>query len=221
MSRKAGWHTVADDPTDGPIWLPGTQFYHYDQLYNGSNVGYRGPKFSYSPMPDQYVLSRFQRDELAPGHKPVMAEIDLTSSHVPWAPLPHMVPWNKVGDGSVFDPQPAQSESVSQVWRDNNIVKQFYGKYSMTALTSWVTELHDPNLVLILYGDHQPHTAVSGGGANHDVPISIITRDPSVLRQISSWHWQNGLLPGRGAPLEPMDAFRNQFLSTFNRAPSQ
>ena len=221
--HKAGWHTVADDPTDGPIWLPGTQFYHYDQLYNGSNVGYRGPKFSYSPMPDQYVLSRFQRDELAPGHKPVMAEIDLTSSHVPWAPLPHMVPWNKVGDGSVFDPQPAQSESVSQVWRDNNTVKQFYGKsiqYSMTALTSWVTELNDPNLVLILYGDHQPHTAVSGGGANHDVPISIITRDPSVLRQISSWHWQNGLLPGRGAPLEPMDAFRNQFLSTFNRAPS-
>ena len=222
--HKAGWHTVADDPTDGPIWLPGTQFYHYDQLYNGSNVGYRGPKFSYSPMPDQYVLSRFQRDELAPGHKPVMAEIDLTSSHVPWAPLPHMVPWNKVGDGSVFDPQPAQSESVSTVWRDNNTVKQFYGQsiqYSMTALTSWVTELHDPNLVLILYGDHQPHTAVSGGGANHDVPISIITRDPSVLRQISSWHWQNGLLPGRGAPLEPMDAFRNQFLSTFNRAPSQ
>ena len=221
--HKAGWHTVADDPTDGPIWLPGTQFYHYDQLYNGSNVGYRGPKFSYSPMPDQYVLSRFQRDELAPGHKPVMAEIDLTSSHVPWAPLPHMVPWNKVGDGSVFDPQPAQSESVSQVWRDNNTVKEFYGKsiqYSMTALTSWVTELNDPNLVLILYGDHQPHTAVSGGGANHDVPISIITRDPSVLRQISSWHWQNGLLPGRGAPLEPMDAFRNQFLSTFNRAPS-
>ena len=221
--HKAGWHTVADDPTDGPVWLPGTHFYHYDQLYNRSNVGYHGPKFSYSPMPDQYVLSRFQRDELAPGHKPVMAEIDLTSSHVPWAPLPHMVPWNKVGDGSVFDPQPAQSESVSQVWRDNNTVKQFYGKsiqYSMTALTSWVTELNDPNLVLILYGDHQPHTAISGGGASHDVPISIITRDPSVLRQISSWHWQDGLQPGPGAPLEPMDAFRNQFLNTFNKAPS-
>jgi phosphatidylglycerophosphate synthase len=221
--HKAGWHTVADDPTDGPVWLPGTHFYHYDQLYNRSNVGYHGPKFSYSPMPDQYVLSRFQRDELAPGHKPVMAEIDLTSSHVPWAPLPHMVPWNKVGDGSVFDPQPAQGESVSQVWRDNNTVKQFYGKsiqYSMTALTSWVTELNDPNLVLILYGDHQPHTAISGGGANHDIPISIITRDPSVLRQISSWHWQNGLLPGPGAPLKPMDSFRNQFLDTFNKAPS-
>ena len=221
---KAGWHTVADDPTDGPHWYPGTVFYHYDQLYNQSNVGYRGPSFSYSEMPDQYTLAEFQRNELTPGHKPVMAEIDTTSSHIPWAPLPTMVPWNKVGNGSVFDPQPAQSESAATVWRSNNTVQQFYGQsiqYSLTALTSWVTELNDPNLVLIFMGDHQPHTAVSGPGATHEVPVSIVTRAPSVLKQMSSWHWQNGLLPDSGAPLEPMDAFRNQFLNTFSTAPAR
>ena len=222
--NKAGWHTVADDPTDGPHWYPGTVFYHYDQLYNQSNVGYRGPSFSYSEMPDQYTLAEFQRNELTPGHKPVMAEIDTTSSHIPWAPLPTMVPWNKVGNGSVFDPQPAQSESAAMVWRNANTVKQFYGQsiqYSLTALTSWVTELNDPNLVLIFMGDHQPHTEVSGPGATHEVPISIVTRSSSVLKQMSSWHWQNGLLPDSGAPLEPMDAFRNQFLNTFSTAPAQ
>jgi phosphatidylglycerophosphate synthase len=219
--HKAGWHTVTDDPSDNKIWRPGTYFYHYDQVYDRYQVGYRGPTFSYSAMPDQYTLSAFQRLELTPGHKPVMAEIDLTSSHIPWAPLPAMVPWDKVGNGSIFDSQPAQSESAETVWRDNSTVRQFYGQsvqYSLTALTSWVTELNDPNLVLIMYGDHQPHTAVSGPGANHDVPISIITRAPSVLKQMSSWHWQNGLLPGPGAPLKPMDAFRNQFLNTFSRA---
>jgi phosphatidylglycerophosphate synthase len=222
--NKAGWRTVADDPTDYPNWKPGKDFYHYDQLYNQDNVGYRGPKFSFSQMPDQYTLAAFQRNELKPGHKPVMAEIDLTSSHLPWAPLPTMVPWDKVGDGSVFDPQPAQSETTATVWRSNDTVRQFYGKsiqYSMIALTSWVTELNDPNLVLILLGDHQPHTAVTGPAASHDVPISIITRVPSVLRQISAWHWQDGLLPDPGAPLEPMDAFRNQFLNTFSTGPAQ
>ena len=216
---KAGWHTVADDPSDNTTWTPGTYFYHYDQIYNRLNVGYHGPTFSYSAMPDQYTLAAFQRLELTPGHKPVMAEIDLTSSHIPWAPLPAMVPWNKVGNGSVFDPQPAESESAATVWRSNNTVRQFYGQsiqYTMTALTSWVTELNDPNLVLILLGDHQPHTAVSGPGATHDVPISIVTRAPSVLKQMSSWHWQNGLLPAPSAPLEPMDAFRNQLLNTFS-----
>jgi phosphatidylglycerophosphate synthase len=216
---KAGWHTVADDPSDNTTWVPGTTFYHYAQTYNRLNVGYHGPTFSYSAMPDQYTLAEFQRLELTPGHKPVMGEIDLTSSHIPWAPLPAMVPWNKVGNGSIFEAQPAQSESAAQVWGSNNTVKHFYGQsiqYSMTALTSWVTELNDPNLVLILLGDHQPHTSVSGPGASHDVPISIITRAPSVLKQMSSWHWQNGLLPAPSAPLEPMDAFRNQFLNTFS-----
>jgi phosphatidylglycerophosphate synthase len=222
--KKAGWHTVADDPSDNTTWIPGTTFYHFDQLFNKANVGYKGPRFSYSTMPDQYTLSAFQRNELTPGHKPVMAEIDLTSSHIPWAPLPAMVPWNKVGDGSIFEPQPAESETSTQVWRSNNTVKQFYGQsiqYTMTALTSWVTELNDPNLVLVVLGDHQPHTAVSGPGATHDVPISIITRAPSVLKQMSSWHWQNGLLPAPSAPLEPMDAFRNQLLNTFSsKAPA-
>jgi phosphatidylglycerophosphate synthase len=217
--KRAGWHTVADDPSDNTTWKPGTTFYHYDQLFNSLNVGYKGPRYSYSTMPDQYTLSEFQRNELIPGHKPVMAEIDLTSSHIPWAPLPTMVPWNKLGNGSIFYPEHAKAETATQVWRSNNTVKQFYGQsiqYSMTALTSWVTELNDPNLVLIVLGDHQPHTSVSGPGATHDVPISIITRAPSVLKQMSSWHWQNGLLPAPSAPLEPMDAFRNQLLNTFN-----
>jgi hypothetical protein len=222
--HEAGWHTVSDDPSDDPTWAAGKSFYHYDQLYNRHNVGYRGPNFSYSSMPDQYTLATFQRNELTPGHKPVMAEIDLTTSHIPWAPLPSMVPWNKVGNGSIFDPQPAESESAATVSRNDNTTRQFYGQsiqYTMTALTSWVTELNDPNLVLILLGDHQPHTIVSGAGATHDVPISIVTRSPSVLKQMSSWHWQNGLLPDPAAPLEPMDAFRNQFLNTFNTAPAQ
>jgi phosphatidylglycerophosphate synthase len=222
---KAGWHTVADDPSDNTTWAPGTYFYHYAQTFNRLDVGYHGPTFSYSSMPDQYTLAEFQRLELTPGHKPVMAEIDLTSSHIPWAPLPAMVPWNKVGNGSIFDAQPAESESAATVWRSNNTVRQFYGQsiqYTMTALTSWVTELNDPNLVLILFGDHQPYTEVSGADANHDVPISIITRAPSVLKQMSSWHWQNGLLPAPSAPLEPMDAFRNQFLNTFSsKTPAQ
>jgi len=172
-------------------------------------------------MPDQYTLAAFQRLELTPGHKPVMAEIDLVSSHTPWAPLPAMVPWSKVGNGSIFDPMPARSESPIAVWRNASTVRQFFGRsvqYSLRALTSWVTELNDPNLVLIMLGDEQPATPISTVGANHEVPISIVARDPSVFRQIASWHWQDGLLPGRFAPLEPMDAFRNQFLGAFSGA---
>jgi phosphatidylglycerophosphate synthase len=221
---KAGWRTVSDSPADDRAWPPGTQFYHYDQLYDRRNVGYHGPTFSYASMPDQYTFAAFQRLELGPGHKPVMAEIDMVSSHSPWAPLPTMVPWSKIGDGSIFDPMPARGETPLSVLGSASKQRQAFVRsiqYSMQALTSWVTELNDPNLVLILLGDEQPAGPISRPGASHEVPISIVARDPSVFRRIASWHWQDGLLPGHLAPLEPMDAFRNQFLGAFSTASSQ
>ena len=108
--NKAGWRTVIDSPEDDRAFPAGTRFYHFDQIYDRSNVGYQGPSFSYASMPDQYTYAEFQRLELGPGHKPVMAEIDTVSSHSPWAPVPTMVPWNKVGNGSVFDPMPAAAK---------------------------------------------------------------------------------------------------------------
>jgi len=219
--NKAGWRTVSDSPEDAYTWPPGTSFYHFGKLYDRRNVGYHGPAFSYASMPDQYALAAFQRLELGPGHRPVMAEIDLVSSHYPWAPLPAMVPWSKVGNGSIFDPMPARGQTRLSILGSASKEHQGFGKsiqYSLQALTSWVTELNDPNLVLILLGDEQPAATVSGAGANHEVVISIIARDPSVFRQIASWRWQDGLLPGPSAPLERMDAFRNQFLGAFSPA---
>ncbi len=80
---------------------------------------------------------------------------------------------------------------------------------------------NDPNLVLVVLGDHQPATIVSGEGANHDVPISIIAHDPAVLAQISSWGWQDGMLPGPQAPVWRMDTFRDRFLTAYGPQPPQ
>jgi len=130
-----------------------------------------------------------------------------------------MVPWDKVGDGSIFDPMPA----LSKPSRNPNTMRLFYGQamqYSLQALTSWVTELNDPNLVLIMLGDEQPDAPISiPGRTSHELPISIIAHDPSVVRQIAPWHWQDGLVPGDSAPNEQMSVFRNQFLDAFSTAP--
>jgi hypothetical protein len=153
-----------------------------------------------------------------------MAEIDLVSSHYPWAPLPTMVPWNKVGNGSIFDPMPARGQTRLSSLGSASRERQAFStsiKYSLHVLTSWVTELNDPNLVLILLGDEQPAAPVTGPGASHKVVASIIARDPSVFRRIASWRWQDGPLPSPSAPLEPMDAFRNQFLGAFSTPSSQ
>jgi len=210
-------------PADNLDWPQGTSFYHYDKLYNGLNVGYVGPKFSYANMPDQYTLSTFRRLELAkPNRAPVMAEIDLVSSHTPWAPLPHMIDWNQLGDGSVFDGMPEQGQSPGVVWRDPSQVRTAYGQsieYSLNALISFVETYHDNNLVLVVLGDHQPATIVTGQGASHDVPITIISHDPAVMDRISPWGWQDGMRPSPDAPVWPMDAFRDRFLNAYGPHP--
>ncbi len=216
---RAGWRTVSDNPADKHPWLQGKEFYHFDKLYGRNNVGYRGPSFSWAAMPDQYTLAKFQHNELGPGHPPVMAELDLVSSHTPWTPLPRMVAWDRLGNGSVFDSMPAEGVPPSTAWQDSATVRKLYAqsiRYSMNALTSWIARLHDKNMVVVLLGDHQPATTVSGYTATHDVPISIVAHDPKVVDRLAPWHWQGGLVPNDAAPVWSMDAFRNKFFDTFS-----
>jgi phosphatidylglycerophosphate synthase len=217
--KEAGWRTVSDDPSDLGPWPEGTSFYHYDQVYNGINTGYQGPAFSYAKVPDPFTLTDNPPPPPPPDHAPVMAEIDLVSSHYPWTPLPHLVPWDALGDGSIFDPMPAQGPTVPELYKNYDNVRASYGKsiqYSIQSLVSFVQNADDPNLVLVLLGDHQPAPKVSGPGATHDVPISIVARDPAVLSAASSWGWQPGLRPAGDGPVWSMDAFRNRFLDTFS-----
>jgi hypothetical protein len=219
--KRAGWRTVGDLPANDRDWSQGTSFYHFDKIYDSRNVGYVGPSFSYASMPDQYIMSAFQRQELAkPDHAPVMAEIDLVSSHAPWTPLPQLVDWSEVGDGAIFDGMPAHGQSPAVVWRDPSQVRAAYGRsieYSLNTLISFVQTSHDNNLVLILLGDHQPATIVSGQGASHEVPITIIAHDPAVMDRISGWGWQDGMRPDSNAPVWPMDAFRDRLLAAYGR----
>ncbi|HEX5117075.1 MAG TPA: sulfatase-like hydrolase/transferase [Pseudonocardiaceae bacterium] len=217
--REAGWQTVGYDASNfAPV--PKSTLYPYDKFYDAVNVGYKGPRFSYATMPDQYMFHVFQQKELAqPGHPPVMAEIDLVSSHTPWTPLPRMVDPAKIGDGSIFDPMPAQGPTPSALWQNASQVRASYGQsiqYSLTALVSFVSHAHDDNLVLVLLGDHQPATIVSGSHASHRVPITIVAHDPSVLQRIAGWGWTEGMQPSRTAPVWPMSAFRDRFLKAYS-----
>jgi hypothetical protein len=221
--RRAGWRTVFDDPSNTKDWPEGEDFYHYEQMYDERNVGYRGPSFGYANIPDQYTLQAFHDRELLPTDRPpVMAEIDLVSSHHPWAPLPRMVPWDELGDGSIYNGMPEQGQTADEVLGSDEKVRAAYGQsieYSMTSLISYLQTYPDKNLVLVVLGDHQPHSYVTGSNPGHDVPISVIAQDPKVMRQISAWGWDAGLRPSHDAPVRTMNTFRDEFLSAYGSSP--
>jgi phosphatidylglycerophosphate synthase len=217
--KRAGWRTVDEVPSDNRAWPPGSSFYHYDRVYDRRYLGYRGPTFAYASMPDQYVLAALQRLELGKrARRPLFAEVDLVSSHTPWTRIPHLIDYSDVGDGSIYNSLPVDGTTKSALWSDAGRVRAAYGRsieYTLNALVSFVQRYGNDNLVLVVLGDHQPATIVTGQGASHDVPVSIIAHDPAVLNRIAGWGWGDGLRPGRQAPVWPMSAFRDRFLSAF------
>ena len=216
--NRAGWRTVGVSPSIVADW-PEAEFFGYEKAYVRDNVGYQGPNFSYAKMPDQYTMAAFQRNELAAtDRKPVMAEIDLVSSHIPWTHLPRMIDWDDVGDGSIYDPMPAQGKSKAEVWADTGKVRAAFGdsiEYSLHTVISFLTTYGTDDTVLVFLGDHQPSPVVSGENATHDVPVTIVAKDPAVLDAVAGWGWEPGLNPSPDAPLWRMDQFRDRFLTTF------
>jgi hypothetical protein len=217
--KRAGFRTVGVEPGVTFAWPEGA-FYGYDQVWDSHKLDYHGPALSWSTMPDQYVMSQFQKLEYGNATRgPLMAEVTLTSSHTPWAPLPVTLDWNKLGDGSVYGPIVRSAATAASVWKDDKKVRQAYATsvaYSVDTLISYVQRYGDDNLVMVMLGDHQPNTVVVGQNAGHDVPISIIAKDPKVLDRIDKWGWTDGLTPAPAAPVWRMSDFRDRFLTAYS-----
>jgi hypothetical protein len=217
--RRAGWETVAVMPSSTGPWPEGA-FYGFERTYDARNLGNKSASYTVFQTPDQYTLAAFERTERGrAGRGPLMAEIPLVTSHWPWAEVPALRDWADVGDGSVYDrPGAGRSDPEQAVEADPARMRDGYRRsieYSLSTLISYVQTYGDDNLVLIFLGDHQPASIITGDGASHDVPITIVARDKTVLDRIAGWHWDAGLKPSAAAPVWPMEAFRDKFLTAF------
>ncbi len=209
--RRAGWRTVADVPSTHGSWPDGKSFYHFEKIYERGGILYRGPRFGFSAMPDQYAFQALQQRELSKRNRPpIFAEIDTTSSHNPWFRIPSLISWKRLGNGSIFNRLPIDRIGMTDT-------QQGYAhsiQYSLRTLDSFIERYGNKNTVLIVLGDEQPSTVISQ--ANHEVPITIIAHDPKVMDRLSSWGWTDGMLPSATAPDWLMSAFRDRFLNAFD-----
>ncbi|WP_149550226.1 sulfatase [Streptomyces marokkonensis] len=217
--RKTGdWRTVGIVPGVRRAWPEG-EFFGLDHIYDSEHLGYRGPYFSWTPVPDQFSLEAFER--LEHGRKdrePIMAEIILASSHNPWSPIARMIDWDDLGDGSVFHGIKKEGTDPKEVWKDPDRVRTEYRRaieYSLRSLTEWVQRYGDEDTVLVFLGDHQPVPTVTAGDTGKDVPVTIVAKDPKVLDRVAGWGWTDGLKPAPDAPRWGMDKFRDRFMTAY------
>jgi hypothetical protein len=217
LFRASGWRTAAVMPAITLDW-PESAYFGYDHVHAAAGLGYKGKPFNWVTMPDQYTLAAFERLERPQGHQPVMAEIALISSHAPWTPIPSLVDWDKIGDGTIFNGQAESGDPAPVVWADPERVRSQYAAsidYALETLGSYMAR-YGENTLFILLGDHQPASIITGEGASRDVPVHIVAGNPEVLKRLDRWKWQPGMLPAKETPVYRMDEFRQKFVESFD-----
>jgi hypothetical protein len=218
---RAGWRTVAVKPAITLPWPEGERL-GYDRIYAADDLGYAGLPYNWVTMPDQYTLSALERRERQQRARPLFAEVSLISSHAPWTPIaPVLEDWDAIGDGAVFSRWAEAGDPPEVVWRDPERVRQQYAlalDYVLGVAGSYAARYVDERTLLILVGDHQPAPLVTGEGASRDVPIHVISGDPSLLEPFLAQGFAPGMRPRHGQQAERMDRFRDRFLAAFGEA---
>lgn len=218
---EGGWRTVTYAPAITKPWPEGQRLYRFDELVLGSGLEYDGPRFGFDSVPDQFTLARLQERELAAPmsqRTPVMAQVNLISSHHPWTPVPRLVDWSTATDPAAYAGQPEGQPTQRELFGDPAEVRAAYAaaiEYSLASVLSFVATYGDEDLVVLVVGDHQPHSYVSGAGSGREVPVSLISADPGVLAAIENWGWEPGLAPSPNAAATGMDAVRDGIYQAF------
>ncbi|MEO0401859.1 MAG: sulfatase-like hydrolase/transferase [Pseudomonadota bacterium] len=214
FAQDAGYRTSAIMPAITVGW-PESLVMGFDHVIPAADIPYKGDAFRWVTMPDQFTLANYAT-LLPPDPRPDFMQVALISSHAPWTPIADMVPWEDVGDGTVFNEMAARGPAPKELWRDRDAVRAAYGRsvdYSLRATFSHVARLGDTAPLIIVAGDHQAAGFVAGSD-NMDVAVHMIG-PPQVLERIAHWGWSEGLIPASDGPVRRMDSFRNDFLAAF------
>jgi hypothetical protein len=213
----AGYRTVFVMPGTTRDWPKG-EFYGFDQKYYAWNFDYAGPRFSWSTMPDQYVMDFIRRTELANHPGPSFVEYVLVTSHAPWSHQPLMVDdWSKIQNGAIY--RELEMVRYPIEWPNFANASDAYIRsivYDLDVLKRYLaTYLLDDTLVIML-GDHQPVREVTDDAESHGVPVHVVCRDAALLEPFLARGFARGMTPPLDGTHEGLENFLIDFLQDYS-----
>ena len=212
-----GYHTVNVMPSTVSPWPEGA-FFGFDRTYITRDLGYRGPGFGWAPMTDQYAIDFVRRGVIEGADRPVFAQFVLISSHYPWRVVPRLIPWEEVGDGSVY----RDSDHVIRVPRSSlNETGMSVGfttamDYALRTVFDYAARFAEPDDLVVVAGDHQPWSGISGRDASRSAAIHVLAADPAMLDGFREAGYSDGLIPSQPEPHRSMDSFFGDLLTAFS-----
>lgn len=216
IAREAGFRTAAVMPQITMEW-PESATMGFDTILAARDLGYRGRAFNWVTMPDQFTLAALDR-MLRSGvnDRYLFAQVALASSHAPWVPVPELIDWDAIGDGSIFDAMATAGDTPEMVWQDRDRVRAQYRlaiDYSLRTVFEYAARHADDPPLMIIVGDHQAAGFVALD-ETADVPVHVVGPRHLVDR-VAGWGFSEGLIPSPPAHVDGMERLRQLIIDSF------
>lgn len=216
---SAGYRTVGLVPGIRMAWPEG-KYYAYDRLLDAKALDYQGPEFGWWRIPDQFSLARADTLEMPAGaRQPVMMVFTTISSHAPFLPLaPYQPDWQKLLNAQPYGPPDApqlqQALARKPDWTNLSLAYVESIDYALNTLAGYLERRAADELVVIVIGDHQPATSITGPDVSWQVPVHVITSNATIVERLRQQGFSVGLDP-ENHPLGPMHQLTDRLLTAF------
>ncbi len=217
--RKAGYRSVLLTPGIRGPWPEGLAL-RFDRIAAAKEVDYQGQGFGWWYVPDQYSLDWLARSEIDILERaPLFVMFPTIMSHFPFGPVPpYLEDWNKLSLAEPFDDD-AVERTVALGDAFSGDAQNAYLRvilYNLKTLGGFVTERASEGAIIIAVGDHQPPAAISGEGAEWDVPIHVFARDENLLAPFEQTGFSSGMIP-QGTSLAAVDEITSLILEALEK----
>jgi hypothetical protein len=214
---QAGYRTVLVQPATRRD-LPVRDFQHFQSHYYTRDFAYSGPEYGWSPMPDEFVVDFVRRHELMSPTRPLFLEYALTSSHAPWSDLPPLVgDWSRLQAGTVYNQLP--STHFRTGWLALDGASDAYARsvvYDLEVLRRYIGDFIRDGSLVILLGDHQPHSEVTQHSPFGGVPVHVLSRNPAFVDPFRARGYTPGMLTRTAGPHPGLETFMPDLLADFS-----
>jgi hypothetical protein len=216
--NEAGYLTVNSMPATTASWPEG-DFYRFQRKYYYRDFGYRGPSLKWAPMTDQFAISVIHRREVVPASQPLFVQFVMISGHYPFSLIPRLFEnLSELGDGSVYSeegavrvlPIPAGAATAGAAGYAAAM------EYQLEVVSDYAARyLAGRRALIVVVGDHQPYSGITGQGKPRSVPIHVLSREAAVLEPFLKRGYSPGLVPRQGLPHAGLETFLPALVEDF------
>jgi hypothetical protein len=215
--NELGYRTVVAMPATTYAWPEG-EFYRFERKYYYKDFDYAGPNLKWAPMTDQYVLDFIYRNEVLGADRPLFIQYVMISSHYPFNMIPKFFEdWSQIGNGSVYH----RTDSVNVLpIRPGNQTAGTEGyveaiAYELKLLREYLTNFVKGDALIVVVGDHQPYSGITGKNKPRSVPLHVISRRTDFLSPFLDRGYSEGLIPRQQLPHAGLETFLPSLSASF------